>query len=167
MMDYPHPWVTLGSGGTPDVSQAYPVGIGVWDKVAINYGYREFDHAGNSNEDAAALEKILHAAEEQGTLFLTDADARKPGTASPVDNLWDNGTNAGAELNRILEVRRVALGRFDADAIRPGTPSAQLADTLVPLYLLHRYHRRKRRSKRLAAWIIAIPCAATGKRSPK
>ena len=166
VMDYPHPWVTLGSGGTPDLSQAYPVGIGVWDKVAINYGYREFDHGGNSYEDAAALEKILHAAEEQGTLFLSDADARKPGTASPVDNLWDNGTNAGAELNRILEVRRVALGRFDADAIRPGTPSAQLADTLVPLYLLHRY-QTEAAIKEIAGLDYRYTVRGDGQKEPK
>jgi hypothetical protein len=36
-------------------------------------------------------------------------------------------------------VRAAALARFGENAIRPGTPMAQLEDTLVPLYLLHRY----------------------------
>ena len=36
-------------------------------------------------------------------------------------------------------MRKAALARFGPDAIRDGTPMAQLEDTLVPLYLLHRY----------------------------
>ena len=39
----------------------------------------------------------------------------------------------------MLEVRAAALARFGEDAIRPGTDLAQLEDTLVPLYLFHRY----------------------------
>src|SRR5579875_2950735 len=59
VMDYPHPWVTLGSDGVPDLSHAYPANIGSWDKVAIDYGYREFDRDGHPVEDAAALNQIL------------------------------------------------------------------------------------------------------------
>ena len=33
VMDYPPPTVTLGADGMPDVSNAYAVGIGAWDKV--------------------------------------------------------------------------------------------------------------------------------------
>ena len=43
------------------------------------------------------------------------------------------------ELNRILAVRSAALQRFGENAIQPGQPMALLEDTLVPLYLLHRY----------------------------
>jgi hypothetical protein len=53
--------------------------------------------------------------------------------------LWDNGTDAADELNRVLGIRSAALARFGENAIRNGTPMAQLEDTLVPLYLLHRY----------------------------
>ena len=42
VMDYPHPLITLDSNGKPDLSHAYAVGIGAWDKVAITYGYAEF-----------------------------------------------------------------------------------------------------------------------------
>jgi uncharacterized protein DUF4953 len=54
-------------------------------------------------------------------------------------NQWSNGTDAGAELTRMLEVRRVALGRFGENAIKRGWPMAQIEETLVPLYLHHRY----------------------------
>jgi hypothetical protein len=53
--------------------------------------------------------------------------------------LWDNGADPAAELDRILAVRSAALQRFGENAIKPGEPMAQLEDTLVPLYLLHRY----------------------------
>ncbi len=139
VMEYPHPWITLDKNGVPDLSQAYPVGIGVWDKVAIDYGYREFDRDGKAVEDAVALEAILHDAEKNGVRYLSDADARPFGSASPIAHLWDNGTNAADELNRILEIRKAALARFGPDAIRPGAPMAQMEITLVPLYLLFRY----------------------------
>jgi hypothetical protein len=139
VMDYPHPWISLDKNGVPDLRHAYPVGIGVWDKVAIDYGYREFDVDGRPVEDSAALEKILRSAESKGLVFLSDDDARPAGSASPIAHLWDNGTDAADELNRILEIRAAALKRFGEDTIRPGTPTAQMEDTLVPLYLLHRY----------------------------
>ena len=42
VMDYPHPLEKLNADGTIDMSDAYPARIGDWDKVPINYGYREF-----------------------------------------------------------------------------------------------------------------------------
>ncbi len=136
VMDYPHPWITLGKDGVPDLTHAYPVGIGSWDKVAIDYGYRQFPARTNQHIE---LNKILTAAEQAGIPYLTDEDARPRGSASPIAHLWDNGNNAATELTRILSIRQAALARFGENAIQPGTPVAQLEDTLVPLYLLHRY----------------------------
>jgi hypothetical protein len=139
VMDYPHPWITLGADGVPDLSHAYPVNIGIWDKVAIDYGYREFDRDGKPVEDAAALDRILRDSEKTGLIYITDEDARPPDGAHPHAHLWDNGTDPATELDRVLTVRSAALKRFGEDAIREGTPLAQLEDTLVPLYLFHRY----------------------------
>ena len=139
VMDYPHPYITLTKDGIPDLSHAYPINIGLWDKVAINYGYREYDRAGHPVEDPAAEDKILEASQKQGLLYITDEDARPLGSAQPHAHLWDNGSDPADELTRILKVREAALARFGANAIKPGTPMAQLEDTLVPLYLLHRY----------------------------
>lgn len=139
VMDYPHPWVTLGPNGVPDLTHAYPAGIGTWDKVAIDYGYREFDRDGHPVEDPAALNKILSDSEKTGLIYITDEDARPLGSAHPHAHLWDNGTDPAAELNRVLKVRAAALARFGPDAIQEGMPLAQLEDTLVPLYLFHRY----------------------------
>jgi len=71
--------------------------------------------------------------------FITDEDARPAGGAHPQAHLWDNGPDAAMELERVLDVRKVALARFGEEAIRNGVPLAQLEDTLAPLYLFHRY----------------------------
>lgn len=139
VMDYPHPWVTLDTSGKPDLSHAYPVNIGSWDKVAIDYGYREFDRKGGPVEDPSELNAILSASEKTGLFFVNDADARGEETAHPHASLWDHGADPAVELKRVLAVRKAALARFGADAIPTGTPLAQLSDTLTPLYLLHRY----------------------------
>ena len=136
VMEYPHPYITLGKDGIPDLSHAYPVNIGIWDKTAIDYGYRQFPAKADEH---AELNKILAASEKTGMVFMTDEDARPFSSASPIDHLWDNGTNPADELNRILTIRAAALARFGENAIKPGTSLAQLEDTLVPLYLLHRY----------------------------
>lgn len=139
VMDYPHPWVTLGPNGVPDVSHAYPAGIGTWDKVAIDYGYREFDRDGKPVEDQAALDRILRDSEKTGMIYITDEDARPQGGAHPHAHLWDNGTDPAAELDRVLTVRAAALKRFGVDAIHDGEPLAELQDKLVLVYLFHRY----------------------------
>jgi hypothetical protein len=139
VMDYPAPWVTLGPDGVPDVTHAYPAGIGIWDKVAIDYGYREFDRDGKPYEDEAALKTILRNSQKRGLIFISDADSRPPGSAHPHSHLWDNGTDPATELDRVLGVRTAAMQRFGVDCIREGTPLAELEDVLVPLYLFHRY----------------------------
>jgi hypothetical protein len=138
VMDYPHPWVTI-KDGIPDLSESYPVNIGTWDKVAINYGYREFDRDGKPFEDSAALDRILADSEKTGLIYITDEDSRPLGSAHPHAHLWDNGTDPAVELERVLQIRAAALARFGENAIKPGTDLAQLEDTLVPLYLFHRY----------------------------
>jgi Met-zincin/Domain of unknown function (DUF5117) len=137
VMDYPPPVVTLGADGVPDLSQAYATGIGEWDKVSITWGYSDFP-AGT--DEYAALDKILNDAYLQKHLrFLTDQDARPASSSSSVAHLWDSGSNAIDELDRLMKVREAALRRFGENNIREGAPLATLEDTLAPIYLLHRY----------------------------
>jgi hypothetical protein len=136
VMDYPHPNIQLDKDGNVDLSHAYAAGIGAWDKVAIAYGYRQF---APRTDEQLELARILEDAQKRNLPFLSDDDARPFGSASPIAHLWDNGPDAAAELNRILDVRKAALARFGEDAIRKGTPMSQVEQTLVPLYLLHRY----------------------------
>src|SRR5229473_56474 len=136
VMDYPPPFVKLGADGAPDLSAAYATGIGEWDKVSIAFGYQDF--APGTNE-AAALNKILLDAYARGLRYLTDQDARPAGSSSSVAHLWDSGTNAVDELNRLMQIRGAALKRFGENNIREGAPLTTLEEVLVPLYLSHRY----------------------------
>jgi hypothetical protein len=136
VMDYPPPFVKLNASGVPDLSDAYATGIGAWDKIAINFGYREF---GAGTNETTQLDAILRGATTSGFIFISDSDARPEGGAHPLAHLWDAGANAVDELNRMLDVRAKALSRFSANVIRRGEPLSNLEDVLVPIYLLHRY----------------------------
>jgi hypothetical protein len=136
VMDYPPPYVKLGADGTPDLSEAYAKDIGKWDKVSIAFGYQDFP---SGTDEHAALNKILTDAFGRGLRYLTDQDARPAGSSSSVAHLWDSGTNAVDELNRIMQVRGAALKRFGENNIPEGAPLATLEDVLVPLYMFHRY----------------------------
>jgi hypothetical protein len=136
VMDYPPPMVTLGANGLPDVSKAYAVGIGEWDKAAITYGYRDFPDGTNEKQ---ALDKVLDDAFGTGLLYLTDQDARPTGSASPIAHLWDMGSNDVDALQQVMAVRNAALKNLSENAIREHTPMATLEDVLVPVYLYHRY----------------------------
>jgi hypothetical protein len=139
VMDYPQPYITLDADGRIDLSHAYAVNIGDWDKVAIDYGYRQFPPHISTAAEQTALDKILSDADRAGQIYITDEDARPSGSAHPLAHLWDNGNDPVVGLERVLDVRAAALKNFSEDAIRPGTPMAQLEQTLVPLYLYHRY----------------------------
>ncbi len=136
VMDYPHPFVKLDESGEIDLSDAYATGIGEWDKVSIAYGYQDFP---DGTGEAEPLARILDEARDRGLTLLSDADARPDGSAHPRVHLWDNGVDAVAELDRLMEVRRRALERFSERNIQFGEPLATLEERLVPLYLAHRY----------------------------
>jgi len=126
----------LRADGTVDLSEAYAEGIGAWDKVSVTWGYQDFPPG---TDESGALEAILARGRAAGLTYLTDQDARPTGSAHPTTHLWDNGTDAGAELLRMLQVRRAVLDRFGEAAVRRGMPLATLEEALVPLYLHHRY----------------------------
>lgn len=135
VMDYPPPLIQLASGAI-DLSSAYAVGIGEWDKVAIDYGYRDFPAGVKQQQE---LDNILRRATGKGLIFISDGDSRPEGGAHPLSHLWDSGSNAVDELNRMMGVRAAAMDNFSANAIRMGEPMSTLEDVLVPVYLLHRY----------------------------
>jgi hypothetical protein len=136
VMDYPPPVISLNADGTIDLSKAYRTEIGEYDKRAILYGYQDF--AKGTNEDEA-LKGIITETIKQGFLFISDDDARPAGSAHPQAHLWDSGTNAADELNRLMVLRKHVLDNFSEKAIRQDAPMATLEEVLVPMYLIHRF----------------------------
>jgi hypothetical protein len=132
VMDYPHPLEKLNADGTIDLSEAYQQRIGDWDKVTINYGYRQF---APGTDEKASLTKILDDAWAQDLRYMTNQDT----DSNPKVDQWSNGADQADELYRLMKVRRAALNRIGEHTIRPGQPLALIEEPLVPIYMYHRY----------------------------
>ncbi len=135
VMDYPAPLVEIKDGRL-DLSNAYSIGIGTYDKFAITYAYAQFPAGA---DEAAELEKVLSEGMRAGMLFISDDDARPAGAAHPLASLWDNGADPIAALRHEMEVRRIALRQFGLANVPAGTPLSLLEAKFLPLYLHHRY----------------------------
>jgi len=136
VMDYPAPKVGVRSDGTLDLSDAYAVGIGGWDIQAVRYAYTQFPA---DVDEAEGLGKIVAEGIAAGLHFASDRDARSLGTSHALAHLWDNGADPVKALVHALEVRRVALEGMSEKAIPAGAPLASLEETMVPVYLHHRF----------------------------
>ena len=134
VMDYPAPRINLVNGA-PDLSDAYGVGLGAWDKYAIDWLYGD---PTDTNPDVAARAKAADA-ERRGLRFVSDENARSVSSAQPWGSLWDDGADPVAELGRMMQVRAAAVSRFGTAALAPGEPVANLRRKFVPIWLLHRY----------------------------
>jgi hypothetical protein len=131
VMDYPAPNVKI-TNGKLDLSDAYAKGIGSYDKFVIRYAYSQF--APGANEEAE-LRKIA----EEAPLFVKDPDARPVSAAHPLGSVWDGGSDPIAMLRHEIDVRRIALEQFGLRNLALGQPLSSLEETLLPLYLHHRY----------------------------
>jgi hypothetical protein len=131
VMDYPFPHIDIRNG-VPILTDAFPVGIGAWDRQAIVYGYRNF----TPDEEPEALRSIIEQGEREGIWRMTDEDSDE---ADPQVQKWDFGTDPIESLSRVLEIRRAALGRFSRGVIPSRQPLGILQDSLSPVYLLHQF----------------------------
>jgi hypothetical protein len=136
VMDYPVPLIRFAGDGSLDLSDAYGVGVGPWDKRSVLYAYQDF---GPGTDSQAARNAIMQATLESGLKYVADSDSRAVGSAHPDGNLWDNGADAIAEFEHLIKVRNYALANFSERNIRYGRPEATLEEVLVPVYLLHRF----------------------------
>ncbi|HMD37209.1 MAG TPA: zinc-dependent metalloprotease [Vicinamibacterales bacterium] len=132
VMDYPHPLEELKPDGTIDINNAYPQHIGDWDKVTINYGYRQF---APGSDEKVSLQKILDDAWAQDLRYMTNQDT----DSNPKVDQWSNGVDQADELYRLMKVRRAALDHIGPNTIRAGAPMATLEEPLVPIFMYHRY----------------------------
>jgi hypothetical protein len=136
VMDYPFPLVKFTARGELDLSDAYDVGIGEWDKRTVLYAYQDFP---DGVDRAAARAQIMDDTIAQGFKYVADTDARSLSTSHPDGNLWDNGQDAIKELEHLMKVREIALQRFSERNIRIGRPLSMIEEALLPIYLLHRF----------------------------
>jgi len=134
VMDYPAPDIRL-VGDRLDASQAYGVGMGVWDDWTVDFLYSYY----GDMDPRTAQEARLKRAADSGLIYVEDRDSRSIGTGHVRGSLWDTGADAVDSLTAHMEVRAHALASFGEDNLRPGEGWAQLHVKFVPLYLYHRY----------------------------
>jgi len=135
VMDYPHPKIDLIDGKI-NLDNAYDKNIGEWDKVSVAYAYSDFS---NDLDELAELNKIIENASNKGLGFISDSDSRPFGSAHPFSHLWDNGDIPYKELDKLIEVRKLALNNIGLNHLNSNEPYSKIEDILVPIYLLHRY----------------------------
>ncbi|MFT5634632.1 MAG: hypothetical protein ACI89T_000058 [Cognaticolwellia sp.] len=134
VMDYPHPLITIENRQV-NLANAYAKDIGEWDKYVVAYGYADVEKA----QEAQFLTELVAATQQQGFNYVSDPDARPQSGAHATGHLWDNGKDAAAELQRVLDVRALALANFGLNSIPMGTPMSELEQVLVPIYNFHRF----------------------------
>jgi hypothetical protein len=135
VMDYPAPRVRVGPSGAIDLSEAYAVGPGAFDVLAVRWGYGIFP----PQHERDSLEAIIRDGLAKGLLFLSDEDARPAGASDPRVNLWDDGAGPEEFLERQLAVRRAAMRTFGLRNLAPGEPVATLQERFARLYFFHRF----------------------------
>ena len=135
VMDYPHPLVKVHNGQI-SLENAYDVGMGEWDKYVVAYGYQDYTDVKSEQQ---GLKRLVNDARAKGFRYQSDPDSRQAHSANVEGHLWDNGADPVSELNRISEVRKIALANFGLKTIKIGATLSSLEETFAPIYLLHRY----------------------------
>ncbi len=135
VMDYPPPRVGI-VGGKLDFADAYADGVGAWDVFSIRWLYGQF---APGVDERAALSAMVADSLVKGMRFVSDDDSRPIDTGHPLGALWDDGPDAVAGLDHVLQVRRIALSGFGLRNLPAGAPVSDLKRVIVPIYLFHRY----------------------------
>ena len=139
VMDYPAPYVEVDEGGRLDLSNAYVQRIGEYDKLSVNWLYREFPAGTN---EASALGNIVTQGMRDGLIFMAHTNNNFIGAGHPYAGVWDNGANLVDHLKHEIRVRNIGLQDFGEDMIRTGRPLSDLEYVLLPLYMHHRFQLR-------------------------
>ncbi|MGO4377839.1 zinc-dependent metalloprotease [Pseudoduganella sp. RAF19] len=133
VMDYPHPVLKLGADGRIELSDAYGTGVGPWDEYIVKYIYGQYA------DEETALAKLRADANAAGMQYVSDADARSPGSVHPNGLLWDFGPDSLKTWDQLGAIRRKALDSFSLDVLPNDRQTGEIEARLVPVYLLQRY----------------------------
>jgi hypothetical protein len=139
VMDYPAPLVEIMDDGRLDLSNAYLARIGEYDKLAVNWLYRQFP-AGT--DETRALAQIARQGLEDGLIYMGHTNNNFIGAGHQYAGVWDNGANLVDHLKVELRVREIGLANFGLDAIENDRPLSDLEYVLLPLYMHHRFQLR-------------------------
>lgn len=139
VMDYPAPLVEIDANGELDLSNAYLRRIGEYDKLAVNWLYRQFPPG---TDEVGALQEIARDGLERGLIYMGHTNNNFIGAGHQYASVWDNGSNLVDHLKHEIRVRQIGLRKFGVDMIRAGQPISDLEFVLLPLYMHHRFQLR-------------------------
>jgi hypothetical protein len=139
VMDYPAPLVEIDGSGNIDLSNAYVQRIGEYDKLSVNWLYREFPVG---TDETQALATIAEQGVVDGLIYMGHTNNNFIGASHQYASVWDNGSNLVDHLKLEMRVREIGLENFGIDAIRTGEPMSTLEFVLLPLYMHHRFQLR-------------------------
>ncbi len=139
VMDYPAPLVEIDEDGSLDLSNAYLQRIGEYDKLSVNWLYREFP---TGADEVGSLAQIAQQGVEDGLIYMGHTNNNFIGAGHQYASVWDNGANLVDHLKLEIHVREIGLERFGVNAIRTGEPLSNLEYVLLPLYMHHRFQLR-------------------------
>ena len=138
VMDYPAPYVQI-TNGEIDLSDAYVQRIGEYDKLSVEWLYRDFPDGADVQ---AELNEIAERSISEGLVYMGHTNNNFIGAAHQYASVWDNGSNLVDHLKLEMDVRNIGLERFGTNAIRDGEPLSNLEYVLLPLYMHHRFQLR-------------------------
>ncbi len=133
VMDYPAPLIEVEDGDVR-LGNAYRPGPGAYDTLAIRWAYTEFPEG----DEEAGLAAIVAEGMANGLEFITNPD-ENAASSHPDATTWINGSDVLDEMDRLMDVRRVLIARFDEQAISEGEAMWRLGERFVPVYLHHRF----------------------------
>lgn len=139
VMDYPAPMAEVDSNGNIDLSNAYIQRIGEYDKLSVNWLYRDFEEG---TDEVQALNQIALEGVAEGLIYMGHSNNNFIGAGHQYASVWDNGSNLVDHLKTEIRIRNIGLERFGLDMIRVGEPVSTLEYVLLPLYMHHRFQLR-------------------------
>lgn len=139
VMDYPTPLVTIDSAGSIIFNNlSYFGGIGFYDKVSIDYAYRQLNATLSQIQQFVLLSNRINQAEMEGYKVVTDEDSA-PELGDWRGTKWDSGADPIISLNISLQVRAAALSKFNQSTVPYGYPLSVLREVFPILFLWHRH----------------------------
>lgn len=143
VMDYPPPYINYDAKNRGLIlnENSYANGIGIFDKVTIQYAYTQFVNTDNAAaEEWVLLRRLLARAEDTvGYVFVTDQDS-SASSADWRDTKWDLSQDKPIyALNRSLEIRKLALQQLGMHSLHNASAVSAIRTLLPIVYFWHRY----------------------------
>ena len=126
VMEYPSPRVKVKDGKL-DLSEAFAVGIGEYDKYMVRYAYTPM----TKSAEAEGLNSIIEEMHDEGILFVPSTDPRWA--------WYDDLSSPSKYMDESFEAREIMLAQYGPDMLQEGEPLGHLRD--MKLWMVYLHHR--------------------------